>query len=899
MIYFYSTEQTPANSRYHRGILFEDLLRRYLGAAAYEVEISRRKNASAEYDIEGRHRVDGRSVIGEAKAHTDTVGLADVAAFVGKALPYLAKQEPYSAVFLSVSALSPEAEDYLRNLAATTQYKINPLCGAKLESHVREALRLPSREAVSRISAELVPAESSQHLLHTDRGSFVLILGSSERSAFDDRFAVVDGQGTPVRDWELLKQLRQGIQALQELEPVSGEATEQQKDIPRRSVPYGLITAGDWLDYRKPAGEQFFVGRDQQLQRAREIVEESTGGVILEVKARSGVGKSSLLAIVESTWRRSNISVELHDARDVQSADDVLRLFQRFVRDAGKVASFEDVPAALEKLTASGGAGVPLFIVDQFESTFQAPEVFAAYEFVAMCMARSTRPCAMIYSRKDDLLTTHDELVVKLDRLRGLAVSITLEDFSLEEASSLIRRIADTNPSKLSPRVLAQVLEFAQGFPWLLKRTMAHIVATLAKGTSQQELLSSGLHLEDLFDEEVAELDEHERGYLTRIAAVLPATYQTIARRFEDDPFLRGMLEKLTYRKLLRFSSGTYDTYNDVFKDFLLYERLPERGHSQIIRMGVVPLMQAFRALGGRSTIDPDELAREWDKPLTGIYNILRDLRLAGLVAKQSSGWVVPQVVRQYEHQGRLGEYVRQSALRNRVVSDLLAKAERSGVGIGKRDIVDWMRQHFRFVNAKDEVWVTYANTLLDWMVRLRLAERRDDETLVAIAPDQRDSVEELGNLTLAGRGSRPREAFFVPSCPYSTAKRVLANVNGGGVLRSNLSRAEMAAAQDLRRFGAVEIGEDGTLAARMSVRDFDAQVREMLRTEPYVSFFDLLKTGTRWASAVEMAFGLGALAEPTRHTMGKKLANWGRTYGHVPARLTFLNAPSEQLTLS
>jgi hypothetical protein len=791
MIYFYSTKQEPSNAAYHRGLLFEELLRKYLRGAAYEVELTRRKTASAEYDLHGRHIVDDRSVIGEAKAHADTIGLQDVAAFVGKALPFLVDRN-YSAVFLSLSPLSPEAQDYLRNLAEKTNYGVATRSGSVLEEHIREVLRLPTVAVARRETQRHIPTESGQHLLHSDRGTFIACVGSA-RGSFDDRFALVRETGAVVDDDQFLRQVGQGVQALQELQPVGRSLTTaaELEHIQERSIPSGLITAVDWFDYRRPAGADFFVGRATSLSRATGIIEAAAAGLILEVKSRSGVGKSSLLAVLDAVWKREGMRVELHDARDVQSSDDVLRLVQRLVGDGVALRNFESIGAALSKLAEHSPNGA-VFMVDQFESTFQFPEVFAAYEYVALCIARSPSKCALVYSRKDDLLTTHDDMMVQLDRLRGLAKSIVLEDFSLEEANSLIQKIAQANPKKLSSPVLSQVLEFAQGFPWLLKRTMAHIAATMAKGTSQQELLSTGLHLEDLFEEELAELDEHERGYLARIAAVLPATYQVIARRFEDDPFLRQMLEKLTHRKLLRLSAGTYDTYNDVFKDFLLYERLPEQSHAQIIRMGLVPVMQAFRALKGANTIEPEQLAAEWGKPQTGIYNILRDLRLAGLVAKVSTGWMVPDVVRQYEYQNRLGEFVRLSVLRNRLVSDLIIAIEKSG-GLPRREVIDWLRGRSRFVKAKDEVWVGYANTLIDWVVRLRLVELSADDRLIPSHADKTAMHQSLGNLTVSGRGVRPTKAAFVPNVALSTARSLLRRAHAEKLRSQNLgARQEM-----------------------------------------------------------------------------------------------------------
>jgi hypothetical protein len=743
---------------------------------------------------------------------------------------------------------------------------------------------LPTSEVVRRATEGLVPVETGQHLLRTNRGTYIVAVGSAHDGAFDDRFVLVSSNGALVDDQDLLRLVNEGVPVLQELRPLrsSAVAAVVLEAIPQRDVPYGLITAADWLDYRRPAGAPFFIGRESAMGKAVEIVGEASAGVILEVKSRSGVGKSSLLSVLEGTWTAKDYRVELHDARDVQSSDDVLRLVSRFVGGT-PIRSFEGIPSALSGLSGYPGS---VFLVDQFESTFQSSEVFSAYEYVALCIARTRSRCAMVFSRKDDLLTTHDDLVIKLDRLRGMAQSITLDDFSLEEASALIDKIAESSPRKIALKVLTQVLEFAQGFPWLLKRTMAHIAATMGKGTSQQELLSSGLHLGDLFEEELAELDEHERGYLTRIAAVLPATYQVIARRFEDDPFLPQMLETLTTRRLLRLSAGTYDTYNDVFKDFLLYERLPERSHAQILRMGLIPVMQAFRALGGVSSFDPAALSAEWAKPQTGVYNLLRDLRIAGLVAKTSQGWFVPDVVRQYEHQNRLGEFVRQSLLRNRLVSDLLVEIERRG-SIPRRDVAAWLRGYSRFVKAKEAVWSVYANILVDWVIRLRLADHTTDDCLVPSRADRSAIHVSLGNLAFPGRGPRPSETPFIPQISLSTATRVLRKANAGRVPRTALRRLERAARDDLGRLGAVMIEKDGSATALMTEQQFDAVVKDLLNTEPYQKFWKLLLDGTRWDVAIEQAFALSRLAKATRHGLGLKLANWGRAYGHLPRRLS------------
>jgi hypothetical protein len=895
MFYFFSTEQDHQNGAHYRGLLFEDLLRQFLGASAYDVDVSRRKQNSLEYDIHGIHRVDRRSVIGEAKAHSDTIGGSDLAAFVGKALPFFHSAQSYSGLFLSTSPLSPEGEDYLRNLTSTTPYKITRICGAELERKVREALRLPSSERVRLITEALIPFESGQHLLHTDKGTFIVAVGAGSEGAFDDRFALVSSTAKLVGDWEFLQCAKERMQALQELEVVA-EASSSQAIlglIPTRQIPRGLITASDWLDYRRPASPEFFVGREDSVQRASQAMRAAKAGMVLEVKSRSGVGKSSLLALLADLWAAEGNSVELHDARDVHSAADVLSLVQRFATPAQRVSDFEDVPPALEHLSTQIDGRRAVFMIDQFESTFQAPEVYYAYEYLALCIARAGPNLALVFARKDDLLTTHDEILVNLDRLRSFSVATSLDDFSRVEASLLINRIAEAAPNRLSPRILEQVLEFAQGFPWLLKRTMAHVAGMISTGVQQQELLSSGLHLEDLFEEELSELDEHERGYLTRLAAFLPATYQMLARRFEDDPFLRKMLEKLTDRRLLRFSGGTYDTYNDVFKDFLMYERLPERSQSQLFRVGLVPVVQAFRVLGGQNNFDPEEFGRELGRPLGSTYNTLRELRLAGLVEKSAAGWVVPSVVREFEHQGRLGEYIRQSILKNRVVSDFLVYLERRGSAT-RTDIQDYLRSHFMFVEAKDEVWIQYARTFVDWLQRLRLVDHNGDGELSPSHAGKEEVSAELGNLNIVGRGARPTGAPFVPTRSWSVALRVLERAHQDPIRRSSMSRSEMVAADELRRFGALRVFDD-VLQPVYSTAEFEHRVRALFGDLPYTRFWSRLQAGETWADAIQAVFGFSELSEYTRRDLGKKLANWGRQLGFLPKERLVFRRPSKQ----
>lgn len=54
------------------------------------------------------------------------------------------------------------------------------------------------------------------------------------------------------------------------------------------------------------------------------------------------------------------------------------------------------------------------------------------------------------------------------------------------------------------------------------------------------------------------------------------------------------MLDKFTQVCLLRLTGTTYDTYNDVFKEYLVYQKLPEFRHKHIFRQHPNSTMNFF-----------------------------------------------------------------------------------------------------------------------------------------------------------------------------------------------------------------------------------------------------------------------------------------------------------------
>lgn len=140
MFIFYHSKQTSDNKSYYKGTLFEQLLKEYLEKLGYKVELRKKQN-SLEYDIEGTSSVTKRKIIGEAKAHSNSISGEIISSFVGKLLPLGILEKKIDGLFLSTSPLTSEAENYFNSIQ---QIDVRCYCGKNLYSSIFENLKLPN-----------------------------------------------------------------------------------------------------------------------------------------------------------------------------------------------------------------------------------------------------------------------------------------------------------------------------------------------------------------------------------------------------------------------------------------------------------------------------------------------------------------------------------------------------------------------------------------------------------------------------------------------------------------------------------------------------------------------------------------------------------------------------------
>jgi hypothetical protein len=875
MFLFHHGEQQAKNASFHKGKLFERLMERYLSATGFDVEF-RQKHNSLEYDLEGKHTVDKRHVIGEAKAHDRTISGEVFSGFVGKLLPLGLIEHQISALFLSTSPLTSDADDYFRKVSA--RYTgITVLTGEKLAADIRRALALPEPDVLGKHLKTLELTPLTTHLLTTEHGVFVVVLAATQASAAPAAFAVYREDGTLLQDSPFLSRLASAVPELQDLRAVTSSAPEA---FAARYIGAGLAVGTTWDDYRLPAAPDLFVGRRTLALDTLAHVRDSRQPSVLQIKSRSGVGKSSFLAFAEASYREHGFETELHDARDVKSVFDLLSVVQRFSHAPLPAGDIEGAVTQLRRKSAQMLANKrAVFMVDQFEATFTNPELFYAYEaLLAAFLGRDNM--FIVIARKNDLLTTYDETQISLQRLNSASRSLELRDFEVGEAVELIDRISAAQGKPIAGDVKAFVLEFAQGFPWLIKRTMAHILRLVKQGAAQSELFAAGLRLDELFDEELEGLDELERDYLTRIASRLPADFSRLQREFDEDPLLPRLLDKLTGSRLLRMSGATYDTYNDVFKEYLLYRRLPEYRPAFIHRISPKGVFRLFHRLVDQRAWTFDELRLQAGATRGTAFNLVRELRNVGLLKKDGELWTVPHVVLDVYNRGNLSEYVRRHMMDNAVISDLLERLNKQA-GLPKSTLSAYLRERFPFIQATEHTWETYATITLSWLRALRLVDVR--EGILEIPKQTRaEVIESLGNLTDIGRqrvgARRSVRTVFLPGSHWSAVERSATGVLSGD---RSFTKEEQKGLQNLRGLGLLDELHGPKF---IDVTDLRRQVGDLLRRAPYTQAWSRIESGDEIESLVRSWEG-DEIAESTIRWRAKLLAHWGRELGLVDRR--------------
>ncbi|MTJ28514.1 hypothetical protein [Aphanizomenon sp. UHCC 0183] len=878
MFLFYHSQQSVTNAHNYKGQLFEQLMSRYLDATGYDIKLNQKKH-SLEYDLEGVHRISKFKVLGEAKAQKQKQGENPFTHFCGKYIPQKMRDPQLSGLFLSISRITKESEDYYNSLSDFNFYDIKVYTGKELFEKVRKELKLPEPYTLAKQIEDRGLFPLSCNILATDNGIFMVQFVATSKSTGASLFALFRENGTLLSDQNYSRSLKEHISELSGLDPIIDDHSQftQQIDKDNHIIRKGLSLSQSWTDYRLPAAPEFFVGRQTLVDRINEHLELKNKSNIIEIKSRSGVGKSSFIAYINSKFEKKGHILELHDARNIKSIIHLFSVIQRFTDSPSTPCDMREVEQQIQSLAGKlTNNQFAIFMIDQFESTFSNSDLFDAYENLIQIFAELRSNIFLFIARKSDVLTTYDDKKIDLGIINQLSHSYELQDLSPSEAAELINKISENSIKPLHNELKAYVYEYAQGFPWLIKRTMDHIVHWLEKNrVIQGDFFDSGLGLDDLFNEELEGLDEIERDYLTKMAQYLPANRQQLERLFDEDPFLSKVIHKLVDSRLLRVEGSTYDIYNDVFKDFLVHKKQPELRRAFIYRLYPKQVINAFHTLinnfGYNKQLSDNDLKLLFQNKDKKSHTI-KELCNVGLLKKYNDLWIIPKSVQDVSEQNNLGDYVRQNLINNTLITDIMRRTTEKGYfSLSESYLLTYLQERFIFTKANEKTWNQYANILKKWMIEFYLIEEiKKDNHLISPTIDRKEITKRLGNLESLNNKTN----IFLPTQRWSEFESVAIQL--------------LNPENDKRSLKLIDLNKLSMISHETpkfeSIEELRQVVIDSLIQDPYTQIWSSVSEGKSLVSIMQNILQ-SDFTESTIKRRLRILLDWGQNLGIIPAK--------------
>ncbi len=513
------------------------------------------------------------------------------------------------------------------------------------------------------------PATLEHYLTGMEQGDWSLIVAPGSKSwlvelledGIPNKFSVFDAKtGIPLNNSESLAvaaasprytDLQFAEVAKQKLSPTSFSSTVR--------APVARVIAGDaWADPR-PARPIDFVGRDEILREIAAFIDRVRTGLTptrsFAIHAPSGWGKSSLGLTLVSQAQTGTIpscTVTAVDSRSATSAAFVAEALRLAVTDSLislgpnlnsgpiKINSLReplDSPEIIESFSLlRDRKHITILHFDQFEELIAKEklfEVFNAVRDLSLDVDAQQLPLILGFAWKTDIALAQQHPAYHLwHELADRRLTLKVNEFGRSEVRKMISKGEKSLGKILSRALRSRLEEQCQGLPWLLKKLLVHVLDRVSTPESPYLLLERELDIEQLFKDDLQQLQEEHVRCLKFVAGRSPVSVAEVGENFSTET-----TAFLINKHLLVRSGMNYVVYWDIFRDYLVEERVPQIPWARKFQRTPPIALKALDILHKHGPLTAVSLAERLNLKEGPTFNVLGDLVALQLVDTEGS----------------------------------------------------------------------------------------------------------------------------------------------------------------------------------------------------------------------------------------------------------------------
>ena len=418
------------------------------------------------------------------------------------------------------------------------------------------------------------------------------------------------------------------------------------------------VSSGDkWADYR-PSRPKDFVGRDlvikEELDFFTDVLEGRSETRLTAIKAPSGWGKSSLLLKLKdkSTNKRNNskifiCSVDLRAASSKRYAElSLITCFNEAIK-AGFIKKpksdiiinssanpfiSEGVKEIFEQLSNQNKIIVLYF--DQFEEIFykvELLELFDSIKKISIAVDSAEENFILGYAWKTDgTIPTEHPAYNMWHVIKDRRFEKNLDTFTKKEITKALSVFSKELGQNLNPNVKRYLEDQCQGYPWLLKKISIHVYEMIKSGDTQENVITQGLDIGKLFEQDITGLTPKEYECVKRIAKESPADFFKLDQDFGNETINSLLNKRIVIRKAHKLI-----LYWDIFRDYVLTGVLPKIDITYVPQGSINGYMELLNILVKERKAGIPELSSQINLSRKATENLLRDMVMFGNVSRQ------------------------------------------------------------------------------------------------------------------------------------------------------------------------------------------------------------------------------------------------------------------------